>query len=168
MKNKLIYLFQDWRVNHKNSKGQIVMVLYRIASLATINKYVFYFLIPYLFIYRILIEWILGIELPYKVKIGRNLNLIHGQSLVINKSTSIGCNCIIRQSTTIGNKQLKDGTYSNCPVIGNNVDIGANVCIIGPIIIGDNVKIGAGTVVVKNIPSGSIVVGNPARIVNKD
>ena len=31
--------------------------------------------------------------------------------------------------------------------------------------IGDNVTIGAGSVVVKDIPSNSVAVGNPARVV---
>jgi putative colanic acid biosynthesis acetyltransferase WcaB len=70
----------------------------------------------------------------------------------------------LRHSTTIGN--LDNGTGQNsCPSIGNNVDIGSNVCIIGKVEIGDNVIIGAGSVVVKNIPSNCVVVGNPAKII---
>ena len=33
------------------------------------------------------------------------------------------------------------------------------------VLIGDSVLVGAGTVVTKDIPSNSIVVGNPARII---
>ena len=54
------------------------------------------------------------------------------------------------------------------PIIGNNVDIGANVSIIGPVEIGDNVIIGAGSVVVKNISSNKIAVGNPAKEVKEN
>jgi acetyltransferase-like isoleucine patch superfamily enzyme len=42
------------------------------------------------------------------------------------------------------------------------------VCIIGDVTIGDNVIIGAGSVVVKDIPSNCIAVGNPARVVEKE
>lgn len=140
------------------------MTLFRIAHLATYNRLLFLIMIPYLIIYRVFVEWILGIELPYKLAIGKGLALHHGQSLVVNDRTIIGENCRIRHNTTIGNKQNHDGSYSGCPVIGNNVDIGANVCIIGEISIGNNVKIGAGSVVVKSIPPNSIVVGNPARV----
>ncbi len=159
-------IFQDFTANSRNTKGQLVMILYRIASLATYNKFIFLLFIPYLIFYRILVEWFLGIELPYKVKIGKNLSLLHGHALVINRGVRIGENCIIRHSTTIGVKQLKEGGYSSCPQIGNNVDIGANVCIIGAIVIGDDVKIGAGSVVVKSVPSNCIAVGNPAKIIN--
>jgi maltose O-acetyltransferase len=51
--------------------------------------------------------------------------------------------------------------------IGNNVWIGGSVTILPGVTIGDNVTIGAGSVVVKNIPSNSIAVGNPARVVKK-
>ena len=53
----------------------------------------------------------------------------------------------------------------NAPIIGDNVNIGSNTCIIGEITIGDNVVIGAGSVVVKDVPSNVVIVGNPARII---
>lgn len=50
-------------------------------------------------------------------------------------------------------------------IIGNNVWIGGSVVILPGVTIGDNVTIGAGSVVVHDIPSGSIAVGNPCRVV---
>lgn len=49
--------------------------------------------------------------------------------------------------------------------IGNNVFIGAESIILPGVTIGDDVVIGAGSVVTKDIPSNSVAVGNPARIV---
>lgn len=49
--------------------------------------------------------------------------------------------------------------------IGNNCWIGGNVTILPGVTIGDNVTIGAGSVVVKNIESNSVAVGNPARVI---
>ena len=143
------------------------MVLFRLAHLATRNRILFLFLIPYLVFYRVMVEWFLGIELPYTTRIGKNLFLAHGQALVVIHGVVMGDNCILRQSTTIGIKRYEDGTYSGCPVIGNNVEVGSNVCIIGEVRIGNNVKIGAGSVVVKDVPDNSIVVGNPARIIKQ-
>ena len=40
-----------------------------------------------------------------------------------------GANCTVRNSTTIGNKRLKDGSYSRAPRFGDRVDIGANAGI---------------------------------------
>ena len=50
------------------------------------------------------------------------------------------------------------------PIIGNNVYIASNSTIVGGITIGDNVIIGAGSVVTKDVPSNSVVVGNPAKV----
>ena len=48
--------------------------------------------------------------------------------------------------------------------IGNNVWIGGSVTILPGVTIGDNVTIGAGSVVVSDMPSCSVAVGNPCRV----
>lgn len=50
-------------------------------------------------------------------------------------------------------------------IIGNNVWIGANSVILPSVNIGDNVVIGAGSIVTKDIPSNSIAVGNPCKVI---
>jgi putative colanic acid biosynthesis acetyltransferase WcaB len=163
--NFFSYLFQDYQANRKNFKGQLVLFLFRLAQQVNrfmITKVVFY---PYLLFYRYLVEWVWCVELPRKLTIGKGLSLFHGHALVINQAVVIGENCILRNSTTIGHRKLPDGTFSKCPRIGNNVDIGANVCIIGDVEIGDNVQIGAGAVVFRSVPANSVAVGNPARII---
>ena len=160
------YLFQDWNANKKNIKGQLVLFMFRLAQLLGRNLFIKILFAWYLGLYHVMIEWFLCIEIPRKLKAGKGLILYHGQALVINQGTVIGENCILRNSTTIGHKQLADGSFSKCPRIGNNVDIGANVCIIGDVAVGNNVKIGAGAVVIKDIPDNCIAVGNPARIIS--
>lgn len=158
-------LFQDWNRNTCNFKGQLILLMFRVASISKNSKLLFIVFLPYLIIYRLFVEWILGVELPYKTSVGNGLIIYHGHALVINDGSIIGNNCVLRHCTTIGNKRNMDGTYSKCPTIGDNVDVGTNVCIIGPITIGNNVIIGAGSVVINDIPSNSIVVGNPARVI---
>lgn len=51
-------------------------------------------------------------------------------------------------------------------VIGDNVYIGNNACIMPGITIGNNVVIGASSVVTSNVPDNVVVAGNPARIIN--
>lgn len=51
--------------------------------------------------------------------------------------------------------------------IGHNCWIGGSVTILPGVTIGDNVTIGAGSVVVKDIPSNSVAVGNPARVIKR-
>ena len=50
------------------------------------------------------------------------------------------------------------------PVIGDDVFIGVNSTVLGPIRIGDRVRIAANTAVTTNVPPDSVVVGSPARI----
>ena len=51
--------------------------------------------------------------------------------------------------------------------IGDNVWIGGSVTILPGVTIGSNVTIGAGSVVVHDIPSGCVAVGNPCRVVRR-
>ena len=49
--------------------------------------------------------------------------------------------------------------------IGNNVWIGGSVTILPGVTVGDNVTIGAGSVVTRNIPSNTVAVGNPCKVI---
>jgi acetyltransferase-like isoleucine patch superfamily enzyme len=52
--------------------------------------------------------------------------------------------------------------------IGNNCSIGPCCMILPGVTIGDNCIVSAGSIVVTNLPSGCRVVGNPARIVERN
>ena len=54
--------------------------------------------------------------------------------------------------------------YAYPITIGNNVWIGAQVCVLPGVTIGDNTIIGAGSVVTKSIPANVLAVGNPCRV----
>ena len=57
----------------------------------------------------------------------------------------------------------KYGKYYEPIEVGNNVFIGADAVILPGVKIGDNTIIGAGAVVAKDLPSGAVWVGCPAR-----
>lgn len=111
------YLFQDWKANKYNKKGRFVILLFRFSSFLNsvkMLKIIFYSLI---FLYRILVEWILGIEINLNAKIEKKFKLFHGQSLVINGITVIGSNCLVINCNTIGSKVLENGKITNAPII---------------------------------------------------
>ncbi len=103
----------------------------------------------------------------------------HPVGIVINKHAKIGKNCTIFQNVTIGDKviETKYGVFPpsasenikqrEVPEIGDNVIICAGAIIIGKVKIGDNSLIGAGAVVLSDIPSNSVAVGSPARVIKK-
>ena len=158
-------VFCDWDANAGNLKGRVVLTAFRFAQACRALPDPWWKLtIPILLQYEILVEWVLGVELRYKTKVGPGLRLYHGQGLVVHEGTVLGADCTLRQSTTIGNKTLADGSLSGCPVLGDRVDVGANVVILGPVRIGDDAVIGAGSVVVKDVPAGAVVAGNPVRV----
>lgn len=123
-----------------------------------------------LFYYRIgswkwLIQWLgKGIEnlyIPKTVKIAGGVLLFHSYSTILN-ATSIGYKCRILHNVTLGDKNGKT------PIIGNCVEILPNAVIVGGVTIGDNAVIGPGTVVVKDVPTNSVIIGNPAYILKQD
>lgn len=63
------------------------------------------------------------------------------------------------------NPNLRPIESKGSVVIGNNVWLGDNVIVLPGVTIGDGVIVGANSVVTKNIPSYSVAVGNPAKVV---
>lgn len=167
MSSFITCIFQDWQVNKEtSSKSRFILLMFRsVQILGHLPAPFSLFSISYRVLYQLITEWILGVELPWDTQVGTKLKLLHCQGLVINHETIIGENCTLRHSTTIGNKKLLDGSVSSSPIIGNDVEIGSNAIIIGAITIGNNAVIGAGSVVVKDVPDGAVVVGNPAKII---
>ncbi|TQS59735.1 colanic acid biosynthesis acetyltransferase WcaB, partial [Salmonella enterica subsp. enterica serovar Typhimurium] len=80
---------------------------------------------------------------------------------VIDKHVVAGDDFTIRHGVTIGNRGADSLA---CPVIGNGVELGANVILLGDITIGNHVTIGAGSVVLDSIPDHALVVGEKARV----
>jgi serine O-acetyltransferase len=98
--------------------------------------------------------------IPPQVRTGEGFHIIHAEgSLSIHPDAVIGARCGVMHNVTIGTNM-----GSGAPVIGDDVFVGVNSTILGPIRIGDRVRIAANTAVTTNIPSDSIVVGSPARI----
>lgn len=117
------------------------------------------------FIYRIvlrIVSTILGIQISYKTQIKEGFVIAHFGNIVINEKTEIGKNVNINTGVVIG--RTNRGEKAGVPIIGNEVWIGANSIIVGKIVIGNNVLIAPGAYVNFDVPSNSIVLGNPGII----
>lgn len=112
------------------------------------------------FIYEVVVEWVIGIEIPLAARIGRRPRIYHGVGIVINGAVEIGDDVVLRHGVTIGN----NGEGASVPLLGNGVDIGTGASILGSIAIGDHAKIGAHAVVTHDVPKGATAVGVPARL----
>lgn len=87
---------------------------------------------------------------PWLISIGDNVTISSNVTILAHDA-----------STSMGGKA---GTKVGIVKIGSNVFIGANSTVLCNTRIGDNVIIGACSLVTKDIPSNSVVAGNPAKI----
>lgn len=118
------------------------------------------------------------IEPPFHCDYGYNIYL--GEQVYFN----VNCVVLDAATVTIGNNVfigpgvhvytathptsvLERNTiqFAQPVTIGNDCWIGGNVVILPGVTIGDGCTIGAGSVVTKAIPSNSLAVGNPAKVV---
>jgi len=121
--------------------------------------------LPFSIFYRIgfrWLEWTCGISITYTTRLGRRVRIWHQNGIVIN-ARAIGDDVHLRHNTTMG--VVSRSKVDQLPSVGNRVDIGCQVCVLGPITVGDDTVIGAGSVVIRDIPPRMTAVGVPARIV---
>lgn len=107
-----------------------------------------------------------GLDIGINTIIGAGLYLGHAWNITINPLSRIGCNCNIHKGVVIG--QTNRGSRIGTPIIGNEVWIGINAVVVGGINIGDDVLIAPNSFVNCDIPSHSVVFGNPCVIKHRD
>ncbi|XP_054798897.1 serine acetyltransferase 1, chloroplastic-like [Prosopis cineraria] len=106
---------------------------------------------------------VFAVDIHPGAKIGRGILLDHATGLVVGETAVIGNNVSILHNVTLGGTGKASGDRH--PKISDGVLIGAGTSILGNIKIGDGAKIGAGSVVLKDVPSMTTAVGNPARLI---
>lgn len=99
--------------------------------------------------YKLVAEWLLGVEIPPTTCVGAGLRLRHGVGVVVNPAVVIGADVLLRHGVTLGNRV----GARDCPVIGRGVELGAGATVIGDVTIGQFARIGAGAVVVTDVPA---------------
>ncbi|ECZ2620201.1 TPA: serine acetyltransferase [Salmonella enterica] len=99
-----------------------------------------------------------GIEIHPAAIIGKRFVVDHGTGTVIGETSIIGEDCYILQSVIIGSSSIANNPIGKRhPVIGNNVEIGAFVNLLGNIKIGNNVKISPRVTLKNSVPDNVIV-----------
>lgn len=107
-----------------------------------------------------------GLEIPGKATIGDGFYIGHAYGITVNPDAVIGRNCNIHKGVTIG--QENRGKRKGAPVLGDCVWLGINSTVVGAVTIGDDVLIAPNSYVNCDVPSHSIVIGNPCRIIPRD
>ena len=118
-------------------------------------------------------RFLTGIEIHPAAKIGKNLFIDHGMGVVIGETSEIGKNVTLYHAVTLGGVSPSINSESQRslkrhPTLQDDVVVGSGAQILGPITIAQNAKIGANAVVTKDVPKNAIMVGIPAKNINKD
>lgn len=107
-----------------------------------------------------------GIMLYENMNIPKGLIIGHPGTVVINENAKFQGNLMLTHGVTIG-RDIR-GKHAGTPKFGKNVCIRCNSTVVGGITIGDDVLIAPNTFVNFDVPSHSIVIGNPASIHHRD
>lgn len=107
--------------------------------------------------------------IEHHVRIGDNVR-IHSQVFipeysVLEDNAWIGPNVVLTNAKYPLSPGVKENL--NGPIIKRNAKVGANSTILPGVIVGEGALVGAGAVVVKDVPAGSVVAGNPARVIKE-
>ena len=110
----------------------------------------------------IIYRYILGMDIGEgsKISIRARLDFTNPKGLHIGTNTYVAFGAVI--FTHDMSRVLHTDTR-----IGSNCFVGANAIIMPGITVGDHCIVGSGAVVTHDVPSGCIVVGNPARIIKQ-
>ncbi len=111
-------------------------------------------------------RFLTGIEIHPAAKLGPGLFIDHGMGVVIGETAEVGENVTLLHGVTLGGTSLKK--EKRHPTLGDSVVVGAGAGIFGAFTIGSGSRIGAGSVVVREVPSHSVVVGVPGRVTSQD
>ncbi len=109
------------------------------------------------------------------IRVGRGFFANFGFTVLDEALVTIGDNCFIGPNvgiytachSTVPQERADGDEWARPVTIGNDCWIGGHVTILPGVAIGDGCTIGAGSVVTRDIPSGSVAVGNPARVIRK-
>jgi acetyltransferase-like isoleucine patch superfamily enzyme len=84
---------------------------------------------------------------------------------VLEEGCWIGPNVVLTNAKYPLSPGVKDRLAG--PVIRKGAKIGANATLLPGVVIGENALVGAGAVVVHDVPAGTVVAGNPARVIGQ-
>ena len=123
-------------------------------------------------IYRIRGEYTTEKLVKMGLKVGKNFGRLNG--VILDPShcwlITIGDNVTLAPRVHIlahdaSTKEYLNYTKIGRVNIGNNVFIGAESVVLPNVTIGNNVIVGANSTVTKDIPSGCVYAGNPAKFI---
>jgi acetyltransferase-like isoleucine patch superfamily enzyme len=114
------------------------------------------------------------VEIQKNAKVGKNCKISSHtficEGVTIEDNVFIGHGVIFindtypRATTSDGHLQTEADWKVETTLVKKGASIGSGSTILSKVVIGENALVGAGSVVTKDVPSGAVVAGNPARV----
>lgn len=112
-----------------------------------------------------------------EVYLEENVNIWHNAvlrgdsgAIRVGAGTNIQDNCVLHEKTTVGSGCTvgHNAILHGCTV-GDNCVIGMGAIVLNNAVLADHCLVGAGAVVTSkmNAPAGSLILGNPAKVVGQ-
>lgn len=155
----------DARANAHDPRAVFVVTAFRLAAAArgsgTRPRRA---ALPLLVLYKLVVEWVMGIELPLTLTVGPRVRLFHAYGLVVHPRAELGADVVLKHGVTIGHRGPEE-EEGPVPTIGDGVVFGPHAQVLGGVTVGARARIGAGAVVLSDVPPDAVAVGVPARVV---
>jgi acetyltransferase-like isoleucine patch superfamily enzyme len=114
------------------------------------------------------------VEIQKNARIGRNCKISSHtfvcEGVTIEDNVFVGHGVVFindtypRATTPEGELKTDADWKVETTVVKKGASIGSGSTILSQVVIGENALVGAGSVVTKDVPTGAIVVGSPARV----
>jgi serine acetyltransferase len=133
------------------------VVLFRLSQLFYVSRITR----PIAYLITNLNDFLHGIWIGPRVKVGKGFLLAHPRGIIINPDTVIGEYCSILHQVTLGGESI---------VIGDNVEILAGAMIINDklhekkLYVNNGAVIAAGAIILQDVPQNAVMAGVPAKI----
>ena len=111
------------------------------------------------------------------VHLGDKVNIWHGAvlrgdsgAITVGDNSNIQDNCVLHETVTIGKGvSVGHGAILHGCTVGDDCVIGMGAIVLNGAVIGDRCLVGAGALITgkMNAPAGSLIVGNPAKVVKE-
>jgi len=107
-------------------------------------------------------------EIQAACEIDEGFIIGHANGILIHENSRIGKNCTLMHQAIIGLRERPGVPVEKLRItVGDGVLIGAGARILGPLAVGDFCEIGMNAVVTLSLPSYSVAVGIPAKVIKK-